>query len=89
MPVQHANAAQVSLYRLHDNEIDPLVNGSFQHLRFAPDSYTLTVKSTDLVSDSKVTIAVQAAKTVFFRDEFPTGIWMNLMFLDPIHRSKR
>ncbi len=67
--------------KLNDKEIDPLANGSFQHLRLAPGSYALTVKPSGLAKTNAVTLEVQAGKTLFYRYEFPTGILANLMFL--------
>lgn len=66
---------------LNNKEIDPLANGSFQHLRLAPSSYALTVKPSGLAKTSAITIDVLPAKTLFYRYEFPTGILTNLMFL--------
>ena len=67
--------------KLNDKEIDPLANGSFQHLRLAPGSYALTVKPSGLAKTSAVTMDVQAGKTLFYRYEFPTGLLMNIAFI--------
>lgn len=67
--------------KLNDKEIDPLADGSFQHLRLQPGSYVLSVKPSGIAKTSTATIDVQAAKTLFYRYEFQTGLLMNIAFL--------
>jgi hypothetical protein len=51
------------------------------HLRLTPGSYVLSVKPTDLAKTSTVTMYVKAAKAIFYRYEFSTGVLTNLMFI--------